>query len=231
MNLLTMEHITKAYTDRVLLNDVAFSINENEKIGVIGINGMGKSTLLKVAAGIEPYDEGKISIGNQVKICYLPQTPEFEEGTTVLRAAIADNVNELNQWTIEADARSMLNKLGFYDYDEKVEHMSGGQKKRIALVNALLTPADILVLDEPTNHLDMESITALNNGMIKFPGVILFACRDHQVVQTTANRIIEFLPDGSMVDKVSTYDEYLESDVMARKRQVYNTTADEEADD
>ena len=154
MNLLTMEHITKAYTDRVLLNDVAFSINENEKIGVIGINGMGKSTLLKVAAGIEPYDEGKLSIGNQVKICYLPQTPEFEEGTTVLRAAIADNVNELNQWTIEADARSMLNKLGFYDYDEKVEHMSGGQKKRIALVNALLTPADILVLDEPTNHLD-----------------------------------------------------------------------------
>ena len=145
MNLLTMEHITKAYTDRVLLNDVAFSINENEKIGVIGINGMGKSTLLKVTAGIEPYDEGKISMGKQVKICYLPQTPEFEEGTTVLRAAIADNVNELNQWTIEADARSMLNQLGFYDYDEKVEHMSGGQKKRIALVNALLTPADILI--------------------------------------------------------------------------------------
>ena len=131
MNLLTMEHITKAYTDRVLLNDVAFSINENEKIGVIGINGMGKSTLLKVAAGIEPYDEGKISIGNQVKICYLPQTPEFEEGTTVLRAAIADNVNELNQWTIEADARSMLNKLGFYDYDEKVEHMSGVRRREL----------------------------------------------------------------------------------------------------
>ena len=163
MNLLTMEHITKAYTDRVLLNDVAFSINENEKIGVIGINGMGKSTLLKVAAGIEPYDEGKISIGNQVKICYLPQTPEFEEGTTVLRAAIADNVNELNQWTIEADARSMLNKLGFYDYDEKVEHMSGGQKKRIALVNALLTPADILVLDEPTNGLDPIGIAEVRN--------------------------------------------------------------------
>ena len=221
MNLLTMEHITKAYTDRVLLNDVAFSINENEKIGVIGINGMGKSTLLKVAAGIEPYDEGKISIGNQVKICYLPQTPEFEEGTTVLRAAIADNVNELNQWTIEADARSMLNKLGFYDYDEKVEHMSGGQKKRIALVNALLTPADILVLDEPTNHLDMESITALNNGLIKFPGVLLFASHDHQFVQTTANRIMEIMPNGSMIDKITTYDEYLASDEMARKRQVY----------
>ena len=221
MNLLTMEHITKAYTDRVLLNDVAFSINENEKIGVIGINGMGKSTLLKVAAGIEPYDEGKISIGNQVKICYLPQTPEFEEGTTVLRAAIADNVNELNQWTIEADARSMLNKLGFYDYDEKVEHMSGGQKKRIALVNALLTPADILVLDEPTNHLDMESITALNKGMTKFPGVLLFSSRDHQIVQTTANRIMEIVPGGKLIDKITTYDEYLESDEMARKRQTY----------
>ena len=172
MNLLTMEHITKAYTDRVLLNDVAFSINENEKIGVIGINGMGKSTLLKVTAGIEPYDEGKISMGKQVKICYLPQTPEFEEGTTVLRAAIADNVNELNQWTIEADARSMLNQLGFYDYNEKVEHMSGGQKKRIALVNALLTPADILILDEPTNHLDNAMSEWLEEYLIGFRGAI-----------------------------------------------------------
>ena len=168
MNLLTMEHITKAYTDRVLLNDVAFSINENEKIGVIGINGMGKSTLLKVTAGIEPYDEGKISMGKQVKICYLPQTPEFEEGTTVLRAAIADNVNELNQWTIEADARSMLNQLGFYDYDEKVEHMSGGQKKRIALVNALLTPADILILDEPTSGLDPGERMRFRNLLSEF---------------------------------------------------------------
>ena len=104
MNLLTMEHITKAYTDRVLLNDVAVSINENEKIGGIGINVMGKSTLLKVSAGIEPYDEGKSSMGKQVKISYLPQTPEFDEVTTVLRAASADNVIELNQLTFEADA-------------------------------------------------------------------------------------------------------------------------------
>ena len=180
MNLLTMEHITKAYTDRVLLNDVAFSINENEKIGVIGINGMGKSTLLKVTAGIEPYDEGKISMGKQVKICYLPQTPEFEEGTTVLRAAIADNVNELNQWTIEADARSMLNQLGFYDYDEKVEHMSGGQKKRIALVNALLTPADILILDEPTNHLDIRSIEALQDVLDDCACALVLVSHDEQ---------------------------------------------------
>ena len=198
MNLLTMEHITKAYTDRVLLNDVAFSINENEKIGVIGINGMGKSTLLKVTAGIEPYDEGKISMGKQVKICYLPQTPEFEEGTTVLRAAIADNVNELNQWTIEADARSMLNQLGFYDYDEKVEHMSGGQKKRIALVNALLTPADILILDEPTNHLDNAMSEWLEEYLIGFRGAILMVTHDRYFLDRVATIIVE-------VDQVKLY--------------------------
>ena len=189
MNLLTMEHITKAYTDRVLLNDVAFSINENEKIGVIGINGMGKSTLLKVTAGIEPYDEGKISMGKQVKISYLPQTPEFEEGTTVLRAAIADNVNELNQWTIEADARSMLNQLGFYDYNEKVEHMSGGQKKRIALVNALLTPADILILDEPTNHLDEAAKQWLMDFVRNFDQTMIYVSHEESMIQLADRKI------------------------------------------
>ena len=154
MNLLTMEHITKSYTDRVLLDDVDFGINENEKIGIIGVNGMGKSTLLKLAAGITTCDQGKISMGNQVKICYLPQTPVFEEGMNILQAAVRGHEDETNRWTIEADAKAMLNKLGFSDYEEKIEHMSGGQKKRVALVNALLTSADILMLDEPTNHLD-----------------------------------------------------------------------------
>ena len=208
MNLLTMEHITKAYTDRVLLNDVAFSINENEKIGVIGINGMGKSTLLKVTAGIEPYDEGKISMGKQVKICYLPQTPEFEEGTTVLRAAIADNVNELNQWTIEADARSMLNQLGFYDYDEKVEHMSGGQKKRIALVNALLTPADILILDEPTNHLDNAISEWLEEYLIGFRGAILMVTHDRYFLDRVATRIVE-VDQGKLYSYPGNYSEFV----------------------
>ena len=208
MNLLTMEHITKAYTDRVLLNDVAFSINENEKIGVIGINGMGKSTLLKVTAGIEPYDEGKISMGKQVKISYLPQTPEFEEGTTVLRAAIADNVNELNQWTIEADARSMLNQLGFYDYNEKVEHMSGGQKKRIALVNALLTPADILVLDEPTNHLDNAMSEWLEEYLIGFRGAILMVTHDRYFLDRVATRIVE-VDQGKLYSYPGNYSEFV----------------------
>ena len=191
MNLLTMEHITKSYTDRILLDDVAFSINENEKIGVIGINGMGKSTLLKVAAGIESYDSGKISMGNHVKICYLPQTPQFEEDATVLSAAIAGNVDEMNQWTVEADAKSMLNQLGFMDYDEKVAHMSGGQKKRIALVNALLTPADILVLDEPTNHLDNAMSEWLEEYLIQFRGAILMVTHDRYFLDRVSNRIVE----------------------------------------
>ena len=191
MNLLTMEHIIKSYTDRILLNDIGFSISENEKIGVIGINGMGKSTLLKVVAGIEPYDSGKISMRSQVKICYLPQTPVFESGTTVLKAAVEGNIDEMNQWTVEADAKAMLNQLGFTEYDEKIEHMSGGQKKRIALVNALLTSADILVLDEPTNHLDNAMSEWLEEYLIQFRGAILMVTHDRYFLDRVVNRIVE----------------------------------------
>ena len=208
MNLLTMEHITKSYTDRILLNDVAFSINENEKIGVIGINGMGKSTLLKVAAGIEPYDSGKISMGNHVKISYLPQTPQFAEDDTVLSAAIAGNIDELNQWTIEADAKSMLNQLGFKDYEEKVAHMSGGQKKRIALVKALLTPANILVLDEPTNHLDNAMSEWLEDYLIQFRGAILMVTHDRYFLDRVSNRIVE-VDQGALYHYPGNYSEFV----------------------
>lgn len=208
MNLLTMEHITKSYTDRILLDDVGFSINENEKIGVIGINGMGKSTLLKVVAGIEECDSGNISMGNQVKICYLPQTPVFEEGTTVLKAAVAGNVDELNQWTIEADAKAMLNQLGFTDFDEKVEHMSGGQKKRIALVNALLTSADILVLDEPTNHLDNAMSEWLENYLIQFRGALLMVTHDRYFLDRVVNRIVE-VDSGKLYNYPGNYSEFV----------------------
>ena len=189
MNLLTMEGITKSYTDRILLEQVDFSINENEKIGVIGINGMGKSTLLKIAAGIEGYDSGKISMGNQIKICYLPQAPVFSAGVTVLQAAVEGNVDELNQWSIEADAKSMLHKLGFTNYEEKTEHMSGGQRKRIALVNTLLTKADILILDEPTNHLDNAMSEWLEEYLINFRGAILMVTHDRYFLDRVAGRI------------------------------------------
>ena len=208
MNLLTMEHVTKSYTDRVLLDDVAFGINENEKIGVIGVNGMGKSTLLKIAAGLESYDDGKISMGNHVKICYLPQTPVFEEGTTILKAAIRGNVNEMNEWSIEADAKAMLNQLGFTDYEEKVEHMSGGQKKRIALINALLTSADILVLDEPTNHLDNAMSEWLEEYLIQFRGAILMVTHDRYFLDRVANRIVE-VDRGKLYNYPGNYSEYV----------------------
>ena len=208
MNLLTMEHITKSYTDRVLLDDVAFSINENEKIGVIGINGMGKSTLLKVAAGIEPCDSGKISMGTHVKICYLPQTPQFREGATVLKAAVEGNVDELNRWTIEADAKAMLNQLGFTDYEERIEHMSGGQKKRIALVNALLTSADILVLDEPTNHLDNAMSEWLEEYLIQFRGAILMVTHDRYFLDRVSNRIVE-VDKGQIYSYPGNYSEFV----------------------
>lgn len=208
MNLLTLEHVTKSFTDRILLNDVAFGINENEKIGVVGINGMGKSTLLKIVAGIETFEEGKMSMGNHVKICYLPQTPVFEPGTTVLKAAITGNVDELNQWTIEADAKAMLNQLGFTEYDEKVEHMSGGQKKRIALVNALLTSADILVLDEPTNHLDNAMSEWLEEYLIQFRGAILMVTHDRYFLDRVANRIVE-VDQGKLYNYPGNYSEFV----------------------
>lgn len=209
MNLLTMENITKSYTDRVLLDDVGFSINENEKIGVIGVNGMGKSTLLKVAAGIEPCDSGKISRGTQIKICYLPQTPVFAEGLSVLQAAVQGNVDELNRWTIEADAKSMLNKLGVIDYDEKVEHMSGGQKKRIALINALLNPADILVLDEPTNHLDNAMSEWLEEYLIQFRGAIVMVTHDRYFLDRVVNRIVE-VDQGKLYSYPGNYAKFIE---------------------
>ena len=208
MNLLTMEHITKSYTNRVLLDDEGFSINENEKIGVIGINGMGKSTLLKVAVGIEPCDSGKISMGGQVKICYLPQTPVFQEGTTILKAAVEGNVDELNRWTIEADAKAMLNRLEFTDYEERIDHMSGGQKKRVALVNALLTPADILVLDEPTNHLDNAMSEWLEEYLISFRGAILMVTHDRYFLDRVATRIVE-VDQGKIYSYPGNYSQFV----------------------
>lgn len=212
MNLLTMEHITKSYTDRVLLDDVAFSINENEKIGVIGVNGMGKSTLLKLVAGVEECDAGQISMGNHVKISYLPQTPVFKEEATVLTGAVEgykDGDESLGDlWTLEAEAKSMLNQLGFLDYDEKIAHMSGGQKKRIALVRALLTPAEILILDEPTNHLDNAMSEWLEDYLTNFRGAILMVTHDRYFLDRVSNRIVE-VDKGKLYQYPGNYSEFL----------------------
>lgn len=208
MNLLTMEHVTKSYTDRILLDDVGFGINEGDKIGVIGVNGMGKSTLLKLAAGRETCEAGKISTGNQIRICYLPQTPVFSEDATILEAVTAGREEEMDRWNMEAEAKAMLNQMGFTDYDEKTGHMSGGQRKRIALVRVLLEDTDILVLDEPTNHLDQNMSEWLEEYLIRFRGAILMVTHDRYFLDRVSNRIIE-VDQGKLYNYPGNYSEYV----------------------
>ncbi len=178
---------------------------------------------------MEP-DEGSYKWGVTTSQSYFPKDNTVIFDTDEL---IVDWLTQYSEIKDATYVRGFLGRMLFAGEDgvKKMRVLSGGEKVRVLLSRMMIMGSNVLMFDEPTDHLDMESITALNNGMMKFSGVILFACRDHQVVQTTANRIIEFLPDGSMIDKVSTYDEYLENDVMARKRQVYNTSADEEEDD
>lgn len=228
MNVLNIEHVSKIFGDKKIFDDISYGIHDGDKIGIIEINGTGKSTLLKIIAGEEETDEGQVISQNGLRITYLPQMPDFPKGA-IVQDYVADGKWQ-KDWSTESEARNILNKLGITEHDVPVEQLSGGQKKRVALARTLVNPSDVLILDEPTNHLDMESITALNNGLIKFPGVILFTSHDHQFVQTTANRIMEILPNGTMIDKITTYDEYLASDEMAKKRHVFEITEEDAQD-
>lgn len=228
MNVLNIEHVSKIFGDKKIFDDISYGIHDGDKIGIIGINGTGKSTLLKIIAGEEETDEGQVISQNGLRITYLPQMPDFPKGA-IVQDYVADGKWQ-KDWSTDSEARNILNKLGITEHDVPVEQLSGGQKKRVALARTLVNPSDVLILDEPTNHLDMESITALNNGLIKFPGVILFTSHDHQFVQTTANRIMEILPNGTMIDKITTYDEYLASDEMAKKRHVFEITEEDAQD-
>ena len=156
MNLVTAEHLTKSYTERLILNDTDFSINEGDKIGLIGVNGTGKSTLLKLVAGLEEPDTGTVVRGRNLDIRYLPQNPVFEEGETVLESVLRENRSRYHDqiWDLESQAKAMLNRLGIPEHDQQIGQLSGGQKKRAALASVLLSPTDLLILDEPTNHLD-----------------------------------------------------------------------------
>ena len=228
---LSVDGISKTIDGVKVLDNISFIVGHDDKIAFVGGNELAKTTLFKILAGEMEPDEGTYKWGVTTSQSYFPKdnTDDFRHRRADRR--LADTVfSEIKDATY---VRGFLGRMLFAGEDgvKKMRVLSGGEKVRVLLSRMMIMGSNVLMFDEPTDHLDMESITALNNGMIKFPGVILFACRDHQVVQTTANRIIEFLPDGSMIDKVSTYDEYLESDVMARKRQVYNTTTDEEADD
>lgn len=205
--LLSAEHLSINFGSRQLLEDVNFYLNEGDKVGVIGINGTGKSTFLKVLAGKLEADAGTISRNPNVQVSLLEQNPPMEDDATILEQVFLHFPKEFRELN-EYEAKSMLNKLGLPDYEQKVGTLSGGQRKRVALAAALIHPADVLVLDEPTNHLDLESITALNDGLIRYPETILFTSHDHQFVQTVADRIIE-VSGNTLLDRKGTYDEFL----------------------
>ncbi|MCI8334988.1 MAG: ATP-binding cassette domain-containing protein [Lachnospiraceae bacterium] len=226
---LTVEGISKTIDGVKVLDNISFILGHDDKVAFVGSNEFAKTTLFRILAGeLEP-DEGTYKWGVTTSQSYFPKdnSPEFDNDDII--------VDWLTQYSEIKDAtyvRGFLGRMLFAGEDgvKKVKVLSGGEKVRCMLSKLMISGANILILDEPTDHLDMEAITALNNGLIKFPGVLLFSSRDHQIVQTTANRIIELLPGGTMIDKITTYDEYLESDVMARKRTVYTKTANDEDD-
>ena len=224
---LSVEHLSKTVNGVKVLNDISFIVGHDDKIAFVGGNELAKTTLFQILVGeLEP-DEGSYKWGITTSQAYFPKdnTKEFDCDLT-----IADWLTGYSPVKDVTYVRGFLGRMLFAGEDgvKKVRILSGGEKVRCLLSKMMISGANCLILDEPTNHLDMESITALNNGLIKFGGVEFFACHDHQFVQTTANRIMEILPDGSLIDKITTYDEYLASDEMARKRTVYNKTDEDE---
>ncbi|MBR5419635.1 MAG: ATP-binding cassette domain-containing protein [Lachnospiraceae bacterium] len=210
-----------------LLNHVSFVMGHDDKIAFVGSNEQAKTALFQVLMGEREPDSGSYKWGVTTSQAYFPKdsSKEFDNDYT-----ITDWLMGYSPVKDVTYVRGYLGRMLFPGEDgvKKVKVLSGGEKVRCLLSKMMISGANCLILDEPTNHLDMESITALNNGMLKFPGVILFACRDHQLVETTANRIIEFLPDGTIIDKVTTYDEYLENDEMARKRTIYQAQLEDD---
>ena len=200
MNILNIEHVSKIFGEKKIFDDVSYGIHEGDKIGIIGINGTGKTTLLKMIAGLEETDEGNIVNQNGLRITYLPQNPEFPEGATILNYVTQDK---------EYEARNILNKLGITDHDATISHLSGGQKKRVALAKALVNPADVLILDEPTNHLDNEMVTWLEEYLIAFKGVIIMVTHDRYFLDRVTNKILE-ISHGKLYGYEANYSKFLE---------------------
>ncbi len=209
MNLLTAEKISRNFTDKVVLNQVSLGINKNDKIGVIGVNGTGKSTLLKILAGKEEPDEGRVVKGNDVRIEYLAQTPEFDDKYTVLENVIKSHEHASDGWNVEGEAKVMLGKLGITDWNEKPSNLSGGQRKRAALVRTLLTPADILILDEPTNHLDNAMAEWLEDYLNRFNGAFIMITHDRYFLDKVTNKIVE-IDKGNLYTYETNYSGFLE---------------------
>ena len=224
---LTVEGLSKTIDGEKILDNISFTLGHDDKVAFVGGNELAKTVLFKILIGEMEPDEGTYKWGVTTSQAYFPKDfgGEFDSDY---------NITEwLTQYSEEKDVtyvRGFLGRMLFSGEDgvKKIKVLSGGEKVRCLLSKMMISGANVLLLDEPTNHLDMEAITALNNGLIKFPGVLLFTSRDHQIVQTTANRIMEIVPGGQLIDKITTYDEYLASDEMARKRQTYSVQTEEE---
>ena len=226
---LMVENLSKTIDGVKVLDNISFTLGHDDKVAFVGANEQAITTLFKILVGEMEPDEGNYKWGVTTSQAYFPKdnTAEFDNDLT-----ITDWLTQYSEIKDATYVRGFLGRMLFPGEDgiKRVRVLSGGEKVRCLLSKMMIFGANILILDEPTNHLDMESITALNNGLIKFPGVILFTSHDHQFVQTTANRIMEILPNGTMIDKITTYDEYLASDEMAKKRHVFEINEEDASD-
>jgi len=224
-----VENLSKTIDGVKVLDNISFTLGHDDKVAFVGANELATTTFFKILMGEMEPDEGNYKWGVTTSQAYFPKdnTLEFDNDLT-----ITDWLTQYSEIKDATYVRGFLGRMLFPGEDgvKRVRVLSGGEKVRCLLSKMMISGANILILDEPTNHLDMESITALNNGLIKFPGVILFTSHDHQFVQTTANRIMEILPNGTLIDKITTYDEYLASDEMAKKRHVFEVN-EEDAED
>ena len=207
MYILSAEHIRRSYSEKTLLEDVTFILDNHDKAGLIGVNGTGKTTLLRIIAGTEQMEGGKLEIPGGVRIGYLPQNPEFGDGT-VLEQVLAD-IAANDRDTKEYEAKSILGRLGISDFSAKVKTLSGGQRKKVAMASVLVTPCDLLILDEPTNHLDSGMVRWLEEYLKAFKGAILMVTHDRYFLDRVANRILE-LDRGKIVSYPGAFSKYLE---------------------
>ena len=207
MNILNLEHISKIYGDKVIFDDISYGIHQGDKIGIIGINGTGKTTFLRILAGLEDADEGQVITQNGLRITYLPQHPQFPEGATVLSYVTQGQTDK--SWNPETEAHMVLNRLGITDHEEEISHLSGGQKKRVALAAVLANPSDVLILDEPTNHLDNEMASWLEDYLNRFKGVVIMVTHDRYFLDRVTNKILE-ISHGKLYSYEAGYSGFLE---------------------
>ena len=217
MNILNIEHISKIYGEKVIFDDVSLGIHSGDKIGVIGVNGTGKTTLLKIIAKINEPDKGQIICGNRIRVSYLPQNPEFPKKQSILEYVM--DGKEHQDWKTESEAKTILTKLGIYDFDEGCDHLSGGQKKRVALARTLVDPTEVLILDEPTNHLDNDMVLWLEEFLNSFRGVLIMVTHDRYFLDRVTNKIVE-IDKGKLYEYDTNYSGFVELKVQREEMEL-----------